>query len=100
MIEIPIPKLSELKSRITSKDAFANLIGIGLICFRVFGNYSGEVSVISSLVGISIVGIDVCAIALKSQQHLPAYGVVDAYKRASSKAWSAEFESEFRTIGR
>ena len=100
VIEIPISKLSEIRSRITLKDVFANLIGIGLIGFGIFSGYSNEVSVISSLSGVGIVGIDICSITLKPQQYLPTYGVVDAYKRASSKAWSAEFESEFRTIGK
>lgn len=87
-------------SEITFCDIAIDVMSIGLMGASCFLDNSGD-KTISFISGLGIMAADICTIVLrKPQQYLSDTSVVEAYKRAKRKAWSAEFESEWRTIGK
>ncbi len=97
MIEIPMLKISEIKSRVNMKDAVAQCVGWGLLGLSWISDFH---STLSFATGIGLIGVDVCLVAHRKLQYLPVSGVVEAYRRAVHRSWAAEFESEWKTLGR
>lgn len=97
MVEIPIFKASEIKSRIDEKDVVVQCMGWGLIGLSYVSDFCPTLSLAS---GIGLIGTDIYMISHRKLQYLPVSGIVEAYRRAVHRSWAAEFEREWRTLGR
>ncbi len=97
MVEIPIFKAAELKSRINFGDVAVQCAGWGLLGLSWVSDFHPTLSFVS---GIGLIGTDIYMIARRKLQYLPVSGIAEAYRRAVYRSWSAESESELKTVGR